>query len=1382
MYSLAKQINHRPIPKLIAVGLAAAAALAALLFLAWPAAVMGQSELALSDFDREGLEVEALALFIAGDAGSEPALYNASSRWDASGELLDGEIGIGQDDVPVQRIMSLSDGATLRFNDADGDLSLKDHFGANGDGSDLTVWVQTAGGSVSFPASGFGSAGGNYINFNVPSNAAAHVAGIGAGDRFILALTRPTPIPTPSPTPSPTPTPEPTPTPTPSPTPTPTPSPTPTPAPEPPARPQGLTIGSYTHDAVTLTWTDPGDASISGYQILRRVQGPGAGFAPIAEDTGSAATTYVDASVVAETRYTYRVKARNSAGLSEQSSYANVDVPAIPAPAAPQGLTAGSVTHESVPLTWDDPDDDSITGYQVLRRVRADGTDFAVIEDDTGKADTEFTDATVEPETDYAYRVKARNSAGLSPASSDANADVPAAPAQLNQQLNLFAGQLRAIDADGTLISQTVELSWEDPDDDAITGYRILRKVVDAGTDFAVIKADTGTTGLWYSDATVEPGTRYAYRVQAIIPDGLSSPFNDAEVETGALAPPPEPPTGMEQNVMSGGPFSLDPSKHFALHFDNDVPEGIWANANTMWVLDRYQHKVFAYNRSNMAHDADKSFDLSPPSLTSAFDIWSDGTTMWVADDVDPGRAYQLNSSPVGQRDSDKDLVLDADHSNPWGIWANEDTMWLTKLASGQNVAIWAYDRDTKQRDTSSDIVLGITSTLGPIVFVHGIWSDGTTMWVTYRNPNDHKLSAFDLATGDRAEDLDFNLFDPKYGNVNGLWSDGTTMWVSRRTMNDAFLIAYRMPLLRELEAHGIGKPVVGHDPEIKGSGIVLSGNLLEDFDLTTTEYAFNVTGNISEVTLKWTLMPNVRVSVNRADSDRDRPGHQVRLDYGRNEIVVTAIAPDGVTRQDYTLTALRASDAAMGWDPFQDINAAPATDYPDTCSTFRTKWVVNGNSIEAYSRATDGRDPELDFTAAARAAGNTDVVGIACDAGTMWVQDGDDAKVYAYNMPFPNNTPRGVTATGVTRNRVSLGWLPPSVSYAEVTRYEVWRYDNAWPAWQTLKRLTSNVSATSAIHGGHSHEWTYDHDDDPATLGVLVYKNRQFSVNGRNLYHWYYVDGAGDRVKLDRPEIDIFDANWEYDADYDRNPQTAKTKVPVQLGNFSVAGSNESWWYWEDAARQRYMIVPDTVTDASAWEYGIWEQSYYDHDRNSRTPKVVLQFGGAGWYYTGDHDNDPNTPDQPIVIYPYTYTDNTAMAGGVEYVYLVYARYQYGRSEGADAYVIAASNTISRPSAPENLTKTVTRNSVTLRWDAPADRTATGYRIERYTYGEYSDDGSNKRVVLAERRSGRSYTDRAVDPAKGYYWVVYSVNRHGVLSDEERSVSVFIGSFPDPE
>ena len=38
-----------------------------------------------------------------------------------------------------------------------------------------------------------------------------------------------------------------------------------------PAAPTGLTAPSFTHSSVTLSWDDPGDSSITGYRILRRV-------------------------------------------------------------------------------------------------------------------------------------------------------------------------------------------------------------------------------------------------------------------------------------------------------------------------------------------------------------------------------------------------------------------------------------------------------------------------------------------------------------------------------------------------------------------------------------------------------------------------------------------------------------------------------------------------------------------------------------------------------------------------------------------------------------------------------------------------------------------------------------------------------------------------------------------------------------------------------------------------------------------------------------------------------------------------------------------------------------------------------------------------------
>ena len=166
------------------------------------------SSLELSDFNRGGLEVEVAALFEAGGAGSEPALYSASgSRWTESGSLVDGEVLLGEGSSIVRVMLPESDGSLLRLND-DGPLVLRDYFGSSGGGADLTVWIQTAQGAVSFAANDVRSVGSSYVNFNVPQAARSTLSGIASGDRFILALTRPAPAAEPTPTPEPTATPE----------------------------------------------------------------------------------------------------------------------------------------------------------------------------------------------------------------------------------------------------------------------------------------------------------------------------------------------------------------------------------------------------------------------------------------------------------------------------------------------------------------------------------------------------------------------------------------------------------------------------------------------------------------------------------------------------------------------------------------------------------------------------------------------------------------------------------------------------------------------------------------------------------------------------------------------------------------------------------------------------------------------------------------------------------------------------------------------------------------------------------------------------------------------------------------------------------------------
>ena len=116
---------------------------------------------------------------------------------------------------------------------------------------------------------------------------------------------------------------------------------------DPPAKPTGLT-GNVAHDQVSLSWDDPDDDTITGYQILRRnkdVDNPGVFHVHVA-NTGSNATGYVDTDVEAETRYVYRIKAKNANGLSQQSGYFNADTPAAPTP--PELETPEAIAPKSV--------------------------------------------------------------------------------------------------------------------------------------------------------------------------------------------------------------------------------------------------------------------------------------------------------------------------------------------------------------------------------------------------------------------------------------------------------------------------------------------------------------------------------------------------------------------------------------------------------------------------------------------------------------------------------------------------------------------------------------------------------------------------------------------------------------------------------------------------------------------------------------------------------------------------------------------------------------------------------------------------------------------------------------------------------------------------
>ena len=222
---------------------------------------------------------------------------------------------------------------------------------------------------------------------------------------------------------------------------------------------------------------------------------------------------------------------------------------------------------------------------------------------------------------------------------------------------------------------------------------------------------------------------------------------------------------------------SRDVGSDFTLDAANDYPTGIWSDGTTMWVADFEDHKLYAYRMSDRSRDSGKDFTLDADN-GSPVGIWSDGTTMWASDFTDAKLyAYRMSDR---RRDSGKDFntLSAAGNLSPEGIWSDGTTMWV---ADTGNDTVFAYDLSTRAWDSEKDITLapGHDSPMG-------VWSNGSTMWVS--DWRDAKLYAYRMSdrSWDSGKDFALDADDESY---EGIWSAGSTMWVASR--DDDRLYAY---------------------------------------------------------------------------------------------------------------------------------------------------------------------------------------------------------------------------------------------------------------------------------------------------------------------------------------------------------------------------------------------------------------------------------------------------------------------------------------------------------------------------------------------------------------------------------------------------------------
>jgi hypothetical protein len=161
---------------------------------------------------------------------------------------------------------------------------------------------------------------------------------------------------------------------------------------------------------VTLTWADR-SSNESGFTVQRATN---SGFTAglMTFSVGANVTTYTDVNVPASTRFYYRVFAFNLVGNSGYSNARNLTTPGL-LPVAPSTLAVGTVTRNSVVLTWTDNATNE-TGFRIQRATNAAFT--------TGVSSTTVNTPNLTTRTmtgltsnrTYYYQVEAHNATGYS--------------------------------------------------------------------------------------------------------------------------------------------------------------------------------------------------------------------------------------------------------------------------------------------------------------------------------------------------------------------------------------------------------------------------------------------------------------------------------------------------------------------------------------------------------------------------------------------------------------------------------------------------------------------------------------------------------------------------------------------------------------------------------------------------------------------------------------------------------------------------------------------------------------------------------------------------------------------------------------------------------
>ena len=338
--------------------------------------------------------------------------------------------------------------------------------------------------------------------------------------------------------------------------------------------------------------------------------------------------------------------------------------------------------------------------------------------------------------------------------------------------------------ADGELA-----LTWEPPQAgaDSLSGYEVLRRRADLEEDalLPIARLD-GVSLTTFIDPTAEEGALYVYRVRAMRGDEPGGTSDFAKIDTSgahldgvppaAIDFPPLPPRGESDNVSLQ---DSDLTFSWTRDMDTAPPQALFMTEDRVYIGSDDENGtalIHALDRSDYSYIAGELI-TGVAAHTVINDMWSDGTTIWTIDSFDDKiYAYDISGK---SRDTSKEFNLHSDNNHPTGIWSDGHHVWI---GDDDDNKFYAYilkpeSGETRgARVTAEDIdAPSGTREVGDFFVIDGV------LWLLQRATSRNTwLYAIDSENGNRLRYLDFRVGSDLV--ADSLFVDDTHIWVGMIT------------------------------------------------------------------------------------------------------------------------------------------------------------------------------------------------------------------------------------------------------------------------------------------------------------------------------------------------------------------------------------------------------------------------------------------------------------------------------------------------------------------------------------------------------------------------------------------------------------------------